>query len=170
MNRELRQRFATTNELNNLVIFCPAFAQPQVIFVPIIAKNKAFQRAEFSVIKTARYGISTRSLIRRHLHPQANFFYPFPVFRCHLAGARAGDWVCAPVLHRVGGFEQCVGEVYAGEVPVRELARLVHRDVKRVHEDAAELVKLGLIERTERGGLVCPYLDIHIDMHMRRAV
>ncbi len=57
----------------------------------------------------------------------------------------------------------------AGEVPVRELARRLQRDVKRVHEDAAELVKLGLIERTERGGLVCPYLDIHIDMHMRRA-
>jgi len=57
----------------------------------------------------------------------------------------------------------------AGEVPVRELARRVQRDVKRVHEDAAELVNLGLIERTERGGLVCPYSDIHMDMHMRRA-
>lgn len=57
----------------------------------------------------------------------------------------------------------------AGELPVRELARRVKRDVKRVHEDAAELVKLGLIERTERGGVVCPYTDIHMDMHMRRA-
>lgn len=57
----------------------------------------------------------------------------------------------------------------AGEVPVRELARRLQRDVKRVHEDAAELVNLGLIERTERGGLVCPYADIHMDMHMRRA-
>lgn len=54
------------------------------------------------------------------------------------------------------------------KVPVRELARCVQRDVKRVHEDASELVKLGLIERTERGGLVCPYTDIHMDMHMRR--
>ncbi len=56
----------------------------------------------------------------------------------------------------------------AGEVPVRELARRLQRDVKRVHEDASELVDLGLLERTERGGLVCPYADIHMDMHMRR--
>lgn len=57
----------------------------------------------------------------------------------------------------------------AGEVPVRELARRVGRDVKRVHEDAGVLVSLGLIERTERGGLSCPYDDIHVDMHLRHA-
>jgi predicted transcriptional regulator len=50
----------------------------------------------------------------------------------------------------------------AGEVSVLELARRLKRDVKRVHEDAAELVQLGLIERTERGGLICPYADIHM--------
>lgn len=57
----------------------------------------------------------------------------------------------------------------AGETPVRELARRLDRDVKRVHEDASALVELGLIERTERGGLLCPYEDIHMDMHMRLA-
>ncbi len=57
----------------------------------------------------------------------------------------------------------------AGEVAVRELARRLGRDVKRVHEDAGALVELGLIERTERGGLVCPFDDIHVDMHLRRA-
>ena len=57
----------------------------------------------------------------------------------------------------------------AGEVAVRELARRLGRDVKRVHEDAGVLVELGLIERTERGGLVCPFDDIHVDMHLRRA-
>lgn len=57
----------------------------------------------------------------------------------------------------------------AGEVPVRELARRLERDVKRVHEDAAALVELGLIERTERGSLQCPYADVHMDMHLRRA-
>jgi hypothetical protein len=25
------------------------------------------------------------------------------------------------------------------------------------------------IERTERGGVVCPYDDIHVDMHIRHA-
>jgi len=57
----------------------------------------------------------------------------------------------------------------AGEVAVRELARRLERDVKRVHEDAAALVKLGLLERTARGGLMCPFSDIHVDMHLRRA-
>lgn len=49
---------------------------------------------------------------------------------------------------------------------VRELARRVGRDVKRVHEDANTLVDLGLIERNETGALYCPYSDIHVDMHM----
>lgn len=57
----------------------------------------------------------------------------------------------------------------AGEVGVRELSRRVGRDVKRVHEDAAALVELGLFEKTPRGALLCPYADIHVDMHLRRA-
>lgn len=56
-----------------------------------------------------------------------------------------------------------------GETGVRELARRVGRDVKRVHEDAAILSELGLIEKTESGRLVCPYADIHVDMHLRYA-
>ena len=57
----------------------------------------------------------------------------------------------------------------AGEVGVRELARRVGRDVRRVHDDAAALVELGFIEKTERGALRCPYADIHVEMHLRRA-
>lgn len=56
-----------------------------------------------------------------------------------------------------------------GTVGVRELARRLGRDVKRVHEDAAELVTLGLIERTEAGALRCPFSDIHVDMHLATA-
>jgi len=56
-----------------------------------------------------------------------------------------------------------------GELPVRELARRAGRDVKRVHEDVGALADLGLVERTERGGVVCPYADIHVDMHLREA-
>ena len=57
----------------------------------------------------------------------------------------------------------------AGKVGVRELARRVGRDVKRVHEDAVALVNLGLIERTEKSELVCPFSDIHVDMHLLHA-
>ena len=56
-----------------------------------------------------------------------------------------------------------------GELPVRELARLVNRDVKRVHEDIVVLTQLGLVERTESGGVVCPYSSMHIDMYMKVA-
>lgn len=53
-----------------------------------------------------------------------------------------------------------------GMMGVRELARQVGRDVKRVHEDAQILVELGLIERDTAGALYCPYTDIHVDMHI----
>jgi predicted transcriptional regulator len=56
----------------------------------------------------------------------------------------------------------------AGNVGVRELARRLGRDVKRVHDDATALVELGLIERSETGALSCSYVDIHVDMHVSR--
>lgn len=58
---------------------------------------------------------------------------------------------------------QANGEVAMG---LRELARSVGRDVKRVSEDVQELSELGLVERSEQGGVLCPYAEIHIDMHM----
>jgi predicted transcriptional regulator len=57
----------------------------------------------------------------------------------------------------------------AGELSVRELARRVERDIKRAHEDAGALVNLGIFERTASGGVRCPYVDIHVDMHLRHA-
>jgi predicted transcriptional regulator len=55
-----------------------------------------------------------------------------------------------------------------GEIGVRELARRLGRDIKRVHEDAVTLAELGLIERNASGRLTCPYADIHVDMHVMR--
>jgi predicted transcriptional regulator len=54
-----------------------------------------------------------------------------------------------------------------GSLAVRELARRVERDVKRVHEDVQVLADLGLIERTDDGGVCCPFSQVHIDMHLR---
>jgi predicted transcriptional regulator len=56
-----------------------------------------------------------------------------------------------------------------GDLPVRELARIVDRDVKRVHEDVVILTELGLLERTESGGVSCPYTSMHIDMYLKAA-
>ncbi len=54
-----------------------------------------------------------------------------------------------------------------GELAVRELARRVSRDIKRVHEDVQVLAELGLVERSESGGVVCPFTSVHIDMHLQ---
>ena len=54
-----------------------------------------------------------------------------------------------------------------GALAVRELARIVGRDVKRVHEDVLVLTKLGLLERTDSGSVLCPYTAMHIDMHLK---
>jgi predicted transcriptional regulator len=56
-----------------------------------------------------------------------------------------------------------------GEMSVRELARVVERDVKRVHDDVVILAELGLLERTEGGGVTCPYTSMHIDMYLQAA-
>ncbi len=56
-----------------------------------------------------------------------------------------------------------------GPISVRELARFVGRDVKRVHEDVVTLAELGLLERTDSGGVVCPYASMHIDMYLKAA-
>jgi predicted transcriptional regulator len=56
-----------------------------------------------------------------------------------------------------------------GEVPVRELARRVGRDVRRVHDDVEALAKLGLVEPTDSGGVVCPFEAVHIDMRLTAA-
>jgi len=55
----------------------------------------------------------------------------------------------------------------AGVTGVRALARQLGRDVRRVHDDAAALVKLGLLEKTQTGALCCPYECIHFDITMR---
>ncbi len=54
-----------------------------------------------------------------------------------------------------------------GPVPVRELARRLGRDVRRVHDDVTLLAELVLVERTEGGGVACPFETIHIDMHLQ---
>lgn len=55
-----------------------------------------------------------------------------------------------------------------GAMPIREIARRVDRDVKRVHEDVSALIDLGLLERTDEG-VVCPFARIHVDLEMSAA-
>jgi len=54
-----------------------------------------------------------------------------------------------------------------GKLSVEELARLVGRDVQPVHEDIMVLSDLGLMERTDAKGVLCPYASMHIDMFLK---
>jgi predicted transcriptional regulator len=56
-----------------------------------------------------------------------------------------------------------------GPMSVRELARRAKRDVRRVHDDVEVLAELGLVERTDNGGVACPFEDVHIDMRLTAA-
>ncbi len=56
-----------------------------------------------------------------------------------------------------------------GEMAVRELARRVGRDMRRVHDDVQALAEIGLVERSASGGVVCPFGAVHIDMEIRAA-
>jgi predicted transcriptional regulator len=53
-----------------------------------------------------------------------------------------------------------------GPMPVRELARRVARDVRRVQDDVEVLAEVGLVERTDSGGVECPFAAVHINMRL----
>ena len=57
----------------------------------------------------------------------------------------------------------------AGPLGVRALARALGRDVKRVHEDAAAMIEVGMVEKTEDGKLVVPFDEIRADFVMKSA-
>ncbi len=55
-----------------------------------------------------------------------------------------------------------------GEMPIREVARRVGRDVKAVHGDVTALIRAGVIDRTRRG-VVFAYDAVHVDFKLTRA-
>lgn len=56
----------------------------------------------------------------------------------------------------------------AGALGVREIARVVKRDVKGVHTDLQALAKAGVIDRAETK-YVFPYDAIHVDFVLKAA-
>ena len=55
-----------------------------------------------------------------------------------------------------------------GELPIREVARRVCRDVKAVHGDVTALLHAGMIERAEHG-VVFPYDAVHVNFTLTKA-
>lgn len=57
----------------------------------------------------------------------------------------------------------------AGSVSIREAARRVDRDVKAVHSDVTALLKAGVLDRAEGGGIVFPFEAIKVEFLLQAA-
>lgn len=57
----------------------------------------------------------------------------------------------------------------AGPVSIREAARRVGRDVKAVHGDVTALLKAGVLDRDDGGGIVFPYEAVKIEFMLEAA-
>src|SRR5579863_1730821 len=55
----------------------------------------------------------------------------------------------------------------AGAMSIRELARRVGRDVRRVHDDVLVLLNVGVLERAENGDIAFPYDAVHVDFTLQ---
>lgn len=56
-----------------------------------------------------------------------------------------------------------------GPLTIRELSRLVRRDVKSVHGDVSVLLSAGVLDRTE-DGVEFPYDAVHVDFTLKKKV
>ena len=57
----------------------------------------------------------------------------------------------------------------AGPVSIREAARRVDRDVKSVHGDITALLKAGVVDRAQGGGVVFPFEAVKVEFLLRAA-
>ena len=56
-----------------------------------------------------------------------------------------------------------------GPVSIREAARRVRRDVKAVHGDVTALLNAGVLDRTEDGRIVFPYVAVKVEFLLQAA-
>lgn len=57
----------------------------------------------------------------------------------------------------------------AGPVSIREAARRVGRDVKAVHGDVTALLKVGILQKTDKGQIVFPYDSVRVNFMLHAA-
>ncbi len=57
----------------------------------------------------------------------------------------------------------------AGPMSIREAARRVERDVKAVHADITALLKAGVIDRDQGGGIVFPFEAVKVEFLLEAA-
>ena len=56
-----------------------------------------------------------------------------------------------------------------GSMAIREIARRAKRDVRAVHSDVHVLLRAGILEKAQEGGVVFPYDAIHVDFLLKAA-
>lgn len=56
-----------------------------------------------------------------------------------------------------------------GSMAIREIARRAKRDVRAVHSDVHVLLRTGVLEKTDEGGVEFPYDAIHVDFLLKAA-
>lgn len=55
----------------------------------------------------------------------------------------------------------------AGPMSIREAARRVHRDVKAVHGDITALLNVGILSRSEGGGVEFPFEAVKVEFMLQ---
>jgi predicted transcriptional regulator len=56
-----------------------------------------------------------------------------------------------------------------GAMAIREIARRAQRDVRAVHSDVHVLLRVGVLQKSEEGGVEFPYDAIHVDFLLKAA-
>ena len=56
-----------------------------------------------------------------------------------------------------------------GPVSIREVARRVGRDVKAVHGDVTALLKAGVLDRADGGGIIFPFDAVKVEFMLQAA-
>ncbi len=54
-------------------------------------------------------------------------------------------------------------------VSIREVSRMLKRDVKAVHRDVHVLLDAGILQKTDKGRIIFPYDAIHVDFMVEAA-
>jgi len=57
----------------------------------------------------------------------------------------------------------------AGPLSIRETARRINRDVKAVHGDVHALLRVGILQKTDKGQIIFPFDAIHVDFMLNAA-
>ena len=113
-------------------------------------------------MKTVTIGVSTRADVKRRL-AQA--------FRGKRQGSRI-SFASAPLLlrvlteHRLKLLDAMRG---AEPISLREAARRVERDVKRVHGDVHALLGAGILRKTKDGKIEFPFDTVRVEFELKAA-